>query len=477
MDHETIGFILMNIALLLASLVLAIALWLKYRDKMYLYTTYFWISYALVFVLQGAFAFDTNLLIASFGFANLELYFLFFITSVTLEQSIPIKKITLVNGLGYLVTLLLLPTKLETWVKAIPLCSTMGFSALGVAVYLLMRGKQLTVEKKLFLACLAFQGLHVLDFPWLRFYDPDLIIGFSISFFLAVIQSVLIPLITTERIQKGLASDLENQVSLKTLQLVETLEENRGLLRLLSSDLKKAETSAEHRGRMLQVISHDIVNSLNVARNYAELFLLNGDRSLIEKVAWALNDINGITKYATVSQKLELEKPPQREPIKLAEIFEHLRMLFQIPARDKRVRLDFRLEPSHLIIYAEKITLTSEILGNLISNAIKYSNPGGVVTVAGRKVERDVELMVTDEGIGMPEHIIAKADNPATNMSRLGTSGESGNGYGLPLVFAFVKSYGGMIDIKSTPISTKDDHSNHGTTVTLRFPGPPVDLS
>jgi signal transduction histidine kinase len=116
---------------------------------------------------------------------------------------------------------------------------------------------------------------------------------------------------------------------------------------------------------------------------------------------------------------------------------------------------------------AEPVSFMNSALNNILTNAIKFSFPGGVITIAARNLGAAVELSVTDRGIGMSEKLLADLFDISKQTSRNGTSGEKGTGFGMPLLKKFVSLYGGAVEIESKDI--KKYPEGHGTKVTLRL--------
>ena len=87
---------------------------------------------------------------------------------------------------------------------------------------------------------------------------------------------------------------------------------------------------------------------------------------------------------------------------------------------------------------------------NLISNAIKYSNPGGTITLGLRRKEGLTHFWVSDQGIGMNKEEIARITKNGVN-SRRGTANEKGTGMGLTLVREFTRIHNGELLISSEP--------------------------
>jgi signal transduction histidine kinase len=95
-----------------------------------------------------------------------------------------------------------------------------------------------------------------------------------------------------------------------------------------------------------------------------------------------------------------------------------------------------------------------------MSNAVKYSNPGGRVRVRVRHESGQALLTVEDEGIGIPA---ADQENLFVRFFRAGNTGDiHGTGLGLALVRQVVEGHGGSVDLVSS--------LGEGTTVTLRLP-------
>ncbi|MDZ7821934.1 MAG: HAMP domain-containing sensor histidine kinase [Candidatus Marinimicrobia bacterium] len=101
-------------------------------------------------------------------------------------------------------------------------------------------------------------------------------------------------------------------------------------------------------------------------------------------------------------------------------------------------------------VYADRNMLDA-ILRNLISNAVKYSYPGGNIRISSEKKKDKIIISVSDSGTGIP----ASRKNRLfhiTNTYRInGTSGESGNGLGLIICKEFVEKHGGSIGVESEP--------------------------
>jgi signal transduction histidine kinase len=114
------------------------------------------------------------------------------------------------------------------------------------------------------------------------------------------------------------------------------------------------------------------------------------------------------------------------------------------------------------VIVADKSMLHS-IIQNLISNAIKFTDVGGSVTVTSRVDDNKwVEVAVSDSGVGMSAEAFSKVMQRESHHSSYGTHGERGTGLGLNLCRTFVEKHGGVFSGSSEPLK--------GTTFKFTLP-------
>lgn len=104
--------------------------------------------------------------------------------------------------------------------------------------------------------------------------------------------------------------------------------------------------------------------------------------------------------------------------------------------------------PKNLPTVAADRAGVSEVIGNLIDNAIKYSNEGGLVEVSARVSGDYVETIVTDRGIGMPPNVIKNLFHKFYRSHRSRET-VAGTGIGLYICKAMVESHGGTISVSS----------------------------
>jgi two-component system cell cycle sensor histidine kinase PleC len=120
------------------------------------------------------------------------------------------------------------------------------------------------------------------------------------------------------------------------------------------------------------------------------------------------------------------------------------------------------VEPGTEVLADRRLLL--QMLSNLLSNALKFTEAGGRIDLWGLSVDGGVELVVRDSGCGMPPQALEHLFTPfaATRDPINPGYGPRGTGLGLPLVRALMDAHGGDVRIESAV--------GMGTTVRLRFP-------
>jgi signal transduction histidine kinase len=116
-------------------------------------------------------------------------------------------------------------------------------------------------------------------------------------------------------------------------------------------------------------------------------------------------------------------------------------------AAEKKVRTTIDLAPG-LRVRADDAML-STILRNLIGNALKFTRPGGTVSLSAARIGVSLTIEVRDDGIGMDSALKDQLFHPGLRVKRAGTTGEPGTGLGLLLCDAFVKRHKGRIEVES----------------------------
>jgi len=254
--------------------------------------------------------------------------------------------------------------------------------------------------------------------------------------------------------------DLAQKVNLDTIEGIERAYELLHLaLRRTETAKEAAEEANKAKSMFLANMSHEIRTPLNGIMGFTEL-LKGSDLTpeqkeyvtIIEKSSENLLEIiNNILDIAKIeSNKIELESVVF-EPI---EEFENAIEVYATRAAEKNIDLALFVDPHLDKPLKGDPTKIKEVLINLVSNAIKFTNKGGEVAVEIRKIGSNdskaiVQFEVRDTGIGIPKEKRDKIFEAFTQADISVTRKFGGTGLGLTISSEFVKLMGGQLQLES----------------------------
>jgi signal transduction histidine kinase len=157
-------------------------------------------------------------------------------------------------------------------------------------------------------------------------------------------------------------------------------------------------------------------------------------------------------------------------PTSLNECVDFLIQSFSNELSKKRISIDYDHHLNGEIkLLVDPISFKHQVLANIITNAIKFSKEGGIIHINSREIKPNIfSIDITDEGVGIPKELIPHLFADDKKTYRQGTHGETGSGFGLIIMKAFMELYGGAVNIRSNDSST---HQKTGTTFTLILEG------
>jgi signal transduction histidine kinase len=231
-------------------------------------------------------------------------------------------------------------------------------------------------------------------------------------------------------------AQLEQIANERSKKLTEVIETNAKFLSIIAHDLRSPFSSIISVLELLKdsYYNHnleDVKKYIRMASNSA-----NGTLRLLENLlAWTSAE-NKITSFNPV--KINVQNLVDDE-------FEN----FISEATHKLISLDHAI-PKNIHVSAD-IDMFKTVLRNLISNAIKYSFIGGIITINATVQKQFVEISVKDSGTGITREARKDLFNRNEIHTTRGTNNESGTGLGLILCKKFVEKHGGTVRIESEP--------------------------
>jgi len=235
-------------------------------------------------------------------------------------------------------------------------------------------------------------------------------------------------------------------------ELEAKVEERTHEVRLQAAEI--AALAAE-KDELLGIAAHDIRGPLTTIMGFLELArsnlrisdvtALDEDLGVIEdaarNVATLLTDLLDLKKIEAGKIKIE------RASIDGAQFLDAATALGAIQARQRGIRLTVECEPG-LALHADRKRL-EQALGNLLSNALKFTPDGGSVVVSARASEDGSELSVVDSGPGIDAAELARLFR-AFEQGKAGKK-VAGTGLGLAIAKKLVELHGGRISVESAP--------------------------
>lgn len=220
---------------------------------------------------------------------------------------------------------------------------------------------------------------------------------------------------------------------------------------------EKLQELNDAKDRFFSIIGHDLKNMFHNIMGFGDLLkddINTGNIKTIEEEvrminsssASAYNMLMSLLQWANAQRGNLLFNPCSLVLNELAD--EELNEIKEIAMR-KDIKLKIAI-PEKFMVTADKEMLRI-ILRNLITNAIKFSHRGGQIELRAVADGGQVEISVSDSGMGMAEETIQKLFNLGTHTSARGTENERGTGLGLLLCDEFVKKHGGRIWVESQP--------------------------
>jgi len=207
--------------------------------------------------------------------------------------------------------------------------------------------------------------------------------------------------------------------------------------------------------KFFSIIAHDLKNPLSVISNMSSHLLANHKEfSEEKKIAYVqlINESSHIL-YKLLENLLEWSRAQtgnlnfEPKEFDLHELSISNLTLFEEQAREKGIDLEAYIEENFMI--TADYNMINTVMRNLISNAVKFTNPGGKVKVFSKRENGNYSLYVTDTGIGIKPDDMKKLFRIDVSHSTLGTDNEEGTGLGLILCKEFIDKHRGNIKVES----------------------------
>ncbi len=211
---------------------------------------------------------------------------------------------------------------------------------------------------------------------------------------------------------------------------------------------ERLERAFESQSRLVSVISHEFRTPLTGIQGFSEMIRDEGID--IEEARLLANDINqdALRLGRMISEMLDLDRMRSGEmslhlePVDVNAMIQEVTRRIQIgaPGHPLELQLDTALPVAH----ADRDRLT-QVVTNLVNNAIKYSPVGTKVRISSQADDRVLHVAVRDSGIGIAAGDLASVFDPYTRVETAATRDIVGTGLGLPIAREIVRLHGGRM--------------------------------
>jgi len=225
---------------------------------------------------------------------------------------------------------------------------------------------------------------------------------------------------------------------------------------IIEKQKRDLEILNQTKDKFFSIVAHDLKSPLNSLKGFSNLLINYMDDLSKEQIMEMSKEldasVNNTIKMADnliAWAKVQMnEQQIQIEKISLEEIVNETCEVYKNIAQAKKIQISNQIEGSW-VIYGDKNQIEF-VIRNLVNNAIKFTHQKGLVSLkANLLATSEVEIEITDTGIGISDEIKENLFSLKQKKSLNGTANEKGTGLGLVLSHDFVKQNGGSIGCQS----------------------------
>jgi signal transduction histidine kinase len=202
-------------------------------------------------------------------------------------------------------------------------------------------------------------------------------------------------------------------------------------------------------------VSHELKTPLAAIKAYTETLLMgamdepDAKERFIQRINEQASRLDNLIR--DLLQLTKIQSLPERISLSRLSMFETVRSTVEEHnqiASKRNVEIVNHVQENEFHVMAEYDALRT-ILGNLLSNAIRYSKEGGTVEIKAKRLHGFIDVSVIDNGIGIPESDLERIFERFYRVDKARSADAGGTGLGLAIVKYLVQAIGGSISVRS----------------------------
>ena len=206
--------------------------------------------------------------------------------------------------------------------------------------------------------------------------------------------------------------------------------------------------------KFISILAHDLRSPFNSILGFSEI--LKNDKELSEEDRSIIIDhlhSSGNSTFQLLERLLEWSRlesgmvKPNKQSCDVNSLISEIVSLVESSAKLKNISVEY-VSGQSPVVNADQ-NMISAAIRNIVSNAVKFTMPGGKIRVNTTSSNHDVVISIEDNGVGMTKEQVEKLFRLEENYSSKGTAGEKGTGLGLILSKEYVEINGGTVEVIS----------------------------
>lgn len=272
----------------------------------------------------------------------------------------------------------------------------------------------------------------------------------------------------------GFLNKNEKYADLNLIDITERKEAEEKLKKVLddftvaNKELQQSIQLNADKDLFISVLAHDLRNPFGVLLGYTELLSENISNLKIHEIRKYVNEINKSSHdtYSLLEDLLKWSRvrtgkvPFELQKFNFINICREVIEILRPNALKKNIKIS--CSSNEEIDFMADAEMIKAVFRNLISNAIKFTECDGIISISARKTDGNIVFTVSDNGIGIEPERLPKLFDIAQFHTTPGTGNETGTGLGLLLCKEFIEKHGGKIWVES--------HVGKGSTFYFNIP-------